>query len=115
MMLVQFGFVRGLDRHARVLRFGLLLVAVFALVAVPAYAYAQADTSPPSLVDFSFSPVTVDTSGAPATITVTIHLTDDISGVNAGFLNFTSPSAFALCCELGGGDRSRGGWDVIVT
>ena len=24
-------------------------------------------------------------------------------------------STFALCCELGGGDRSRGGWDVIVT
>jgi hypothetical protein len=24
-------------------------------------------------------------------------------------------STFALCCELGRGDRSRGGWDVIVT
>jgi len=24
-------------------------------------------------------------------------------------------SAFALCCELGGGDRSRRRWDVIVT
>ena len=24
-------------------------------------------------------------------------------------------SAFTLCCELGGGDRSRRRWDVIVT
>ena len=29
--------------------------------------------------------------------------------------NGTSNSAFALCCELGGGDRSRRRWDVIVT
>ncbi len=27
----------------------------------------------------------------------------------------TPHSAFALCCELGGGDRSRRRWDVIVT
>ncbi len=43
-------------------------------------------------------------------------------GEGPGLLDFQdffgccwSGSAFALCCELGGGDRSRRRWDVIVT
>jgi hypothetical protein len=41
------------------------------------------DTTPPRLAGFSFSPTSVDTSGGPATIAVTAHITDDLSG-NAG-------------------------------
>jgi hypothetical protein len=36
-----------------------------------------------------------------------------VAAMEFAALGFTS--AFALCCELGGGDRSRRRWDVIVT
>lgn len=43
--------------------------------------YQPGDVNPPILVDFSFSPTVIDTSSGPATITVTIEATDDISGL----------------------------------
>ena len=50
-----------------------------------------------------------------------VHLTsvmrtnpDEISSGLVVLPTMLLNSAFALCCELGG-DRSRGGWDVIVT
>ena len=46
------------------------------------------DITAPVLAGFSISPATVDTSAAPATITVTARITDDVSG-------FTNPSG---CC-----------------
>jgi len=38
-----------------------------------------------------------------------------IAGFSPDFVFINRNSAFALCCELGGGDRSRRRWDVIVT
>lgn len=60
-----------------------------------------ADTTPPTLVGFSITPRTVDTSTADQTITLTAHITDDISGVLEGpglvsQLNFRSPSGNRL-------------------
>jgi len=46
------------------------------------------DTSPPTLVDFSFTPSTVDVSSGPATVQVTIHVTDDVSGYLQGQVFF---------------------------
>ena len=37
------------------------------------------------------------------------------AGPLVDYLASLNASAFALCCELGGGDRSRRRWDVIVT
>ena len=37
-----------------------------------------------------------------------------LAGISASYLCRLELSTFALCRELGG-DRSRGGWDVIVT
>lgn len=42
---------------------------------------AGGDVTPPALQSFSFSPTAIDTSAAPAIVTVTLGLTDDISGV----------------------------------
>jgi len=50
------------------------------------------DTSPPALVDFSFTPSTVDVSSGPATVQVTIHATDDVSGIDNVSITFLSPS-----------------------
>jgi hypothetical protein len=59
-----------------------LLIAVAAVVgSVGAQSVAGSDSSPPQLADFSFSPSTIDTSSGPATVTVTMDLTDDLSGV----------------------------------
>lgn len=56
-----------------------------------------ADTTPPRLAGFDFTPKTVNTSGQAQTITFTAHITDDISGNLEGAghvsqLNFRSPS-----------------------
>ena len=43
--------------------------------------YARSDTVPPELVSLSIDPATVDTSMQSQTITVTVHIRDDLSGV----------------------------------
>lgn len=53
---------------------------------------SQQDTIPPGLTAFSFSPVTVDTTTSPATVTGTAQITDDLSGVSGAFARFNSPS-----------------------
>jgi len=40
------------------------------------------DTEPPQLVEFDFTPKVIDTTDGPATITFTMRITDDLSGVN---------------------------------
>jgi hypothetical protein len=42
------------------------------------------DTLPPQLVAFTVSPLAVDTSAGPATVTVHIEATDDLSGFGGG-------------------------------
>jgi hypothetical protein len=49
------------------------------------------DVTPPNLVDFSFSPTTIDTSASDATVTVSAHLTDSESGVAVSGVLFQHP------------------------
>lgn len=42
---------------------------------------ARADTMPPALVSFAFSPASIDTTSGSAGVAVTARLTDDVSGV----------------------------------
>lgn len=64
------------------------------LLATVSFAMAQtSDTTPPQLVSFSFTPTTIDLSGGPQSVTVTLGITDDLSGVPFGAsVNFRSPS-----------------------
>jgi hypothetical protein len=55
-------------------------VVLAALAATPAV--AQSDTQPPSLVGFAFTPDNVDVSAAAQTVTFTLHVTDDLSGID---------------------------------
>lgn len=56
------------------------LVVLGAASLVPATALA-ADTAPPQVTAFSITPATIDTTLAPATLTITLAITDDQSGV----------------------------------
>lgn len=69
------------------------LFFAFLLIALPIDLYAQVeDTTPPVLVDFSFSPTTVDVATGAVTVTATSRVTDDISGLSDIIVHFESPS-----------------------
>src|SRR6185503_9363951 len=42
---------------------------------------ARADTTPPALLSFAFSPASIDTTSGSAGVVVTARITDDLSGV----------------------------------
>jgi hypothetical protein len=50
------------------------------------------DITAPSLTQFSFTPATIDTSTAPQSVTITLRITDDVSGFEFGSFIFMSPS-----------------------
>lgn len=69
------------------LRIPRLLIALFvalALAGIAGVAYAQEDLTPPTLISVSFEPQSIDTSAADAVITMTVVVTDDLSGVASG-------------------------------
>ena len=58
------------------------LAATLGLLLLPTMVAAQtSDTAPPQLRGFAFAPEAIDVSGGPATVTVTIWVTDDPAGV----------------------------------
>ena len=67
------------ERSSLVLAIVLVLVAAFLAAAAPARAD---DTTPPQITSFSMSPALVNTESAYQTVTVTMTLTDDQSGVS---------------------------------
>jgi len=56
----------------------------------------QKDVTPPKLVNILVSPETLDVTARPAPITVTLQLTDDISGVKEWRVIFIGPSGTKL-------------------
>ncbi|MGC2658007.1 MAG: hypothetical protein WA324_08510, partial [Bryobacteraceae bacterium] len=100
------------------------LLLILTLVAVAAasqnLALAQSDTTPPSLVALSFSAGSVDVSAAAQNLTVNATITDDLSGVNYGYIGFVSPSGqtaggyqYGFFRRTSGTDLS-GGYQVTV-
>ena len=53
---------------------------------------AVEDVSVPVLAEFSFSPTSLDASTGPVDVTVTLRITDDLSGFDDGRLYFMSPT-----------------------
>ncbi len=53
---------------------------------------SDGDIKPPNIVTFDFDPKAVDTSTMSQEVTITAHLTDDLSGVDQGSVLFYSPS-----------------------
>jgi fibronectin type III domain protein len=73
------------------------------------------DVQGPQVVSFTLSPATADVTNAPATLTLTLRITDDLSGV-ADFpqTNWYSPSeeehTYGGGLTLASGDRRDGVW-----
>jgi serine protease len=68
-------------------------IAIFIvfLLLTPTVLYAQQDVTPPTLVQVHFAPAQIDTSTGPQTITVTVHIIDDLSGLKWAALYFRKP------------------------
>ena len=80
-------------RRAPVARLVVAFAALLGMTLLPlAVATATGDTTPPTLTSFSFSPTTVDTSASAQTISITVHLSDDVAGVQYGEYSFAGPS-----------------------
>lgn len=63
---------------------GLVILLSILMSLIPGNATSVEDTTPPELVEvdgFDFTPKTIDVSSAPGTVTFTLHITDDLSGV----------------------------------
>lgn len=79
---------------------------------VAPYAAAQEDLTPPVLLDVQFSPEQVDTSKAPATLTVTVHVRDDLSGMRHVALFFRKAGTTQTAqVEF----RPSEGWSEVVS
>jgi len=63
---------------------GIALVSSRALAAV-AVPPPMNDTTPPTLVSLIFSPASVDVTSADATVQLTVHVTDDLSGIDFNY------------------------------
>jgi hypothetical protein len=74
-----------------------LVFSAFALVSllsvfVPISGAQQSDTTPPQLVALTLIPTTVDVTQSPATLSVVMHVTDNLSGTASVRVNVQSPS-----------------------
>lgn len=82
----EFGY--GCMRMAKLKFCSSLLAAVVFVMLFGYTVHAQQDITPPSLLDVTFEPEVIDTSKGPVTITVTVHVTDDLSGLKHATIDF---------------------------
>ena len=69
-----------------------VLFAVLLFFVAPATTSAQQDTTPPVLVSLDYTPKAIDTTRSSQDVTVTVRITDDLSGLFFGCVGFQSPS-----------------------
>ncbi len=95
--------------------FMLILVSVLLL---PRVAVAQeSDTTGPALVAFDFNPKSVDTTAGTQSISVTMHVSDDLSGVTSACAWFRNPRDVVqfACGTLVSGTTLDGVWNKAIT
>jgi hypothetical protein len=66
------------------------------------------DATPPAVTSVSVSPIAIDTSGASATVTVSLHATDEFSGVHDTSARFRSPSGQLLFVNFAAANLAAG-------
>lgn len=97
------------------------LTVIFLFVVTPGALFGQTeDVTPPALVSLSIAPSTVDVTAGPATVTLTLHITDNLSGFDGGAVLFISPSGQQVAS--GGiapppisGSANDGIYQIVVT
>jgi hypothetical protein len=68
-----------------------IVVVLAAVCSVSGTAHAASDSTAPQLLGFSVSPATVDTGSAAVSITVSAHVSDDLSGTSEVDVFVTGP------------------------
>jgi len=63
---------------------------------------SECDREPPNILSFDINPRLIDTSNSSQEITVTAHLTDDLSGLTSAESCFSNPSEWLTCCHGAG-------------
>ena len=86
----------------------LVWVIGFAMLSLSTVQAQQQDLTPPVLVDFAFAPTAVDVSAGSASVTVTLRVTDDITGLGYGDVMFVSPSGHLVGTEFNSDHRVSG-------
>ncbi len=98
----------------------LLLAVQFALsAAAPSVVIGQTDTTPPVLIDFSFTPAAIDLSAGGASVLATFQVTDDLSGTALAGVTFSgpgSPLVFKDCSAIApvSGTAQAGIWECSL-
>jgi hypothetical protein len=69
----------------------LVLFTASALGIIPGVVFSD-DTAPPVLMDFGFSPTSVDVTSGSQNVTFTLRITDDVSGFQRLYCYIFSPS-----------------------
>jgi hypothetical protein len=85
--------------------------ALIGWLAFPLLCMGQAfDTTPPTLAGLSFAPSAVNVTSRPQTVTVTLHVADDLSGVlsSDAFVGVTFRSPSGKQSQLAGGSSLPG-------
>src|SRR5688572_7540181 len=75
----------------RMFRVGLFATVMAANCVSSGWAQVS-DVTPPQLLEFGFTPTSIDVTASPHSVTATLRVTDDISGVRHVFVDFRSPS-----------------------
>ena len=83
----------------------------------------QPDVTPPTLIDFNFTPLAIDTMSGPATVLAMFDVTDDITGIawiKVGFISPGSTSILRGCTSIvfnpgGVGAEGGGSFDCEVS
>ena len=73
--------VQGRSLRGRIRLLGALMAAACAVLLVAAAPAPADDVTPPDVTSFSLSPARFDTTSAAQTVTLTVTMTDDLSGV----------------------------------
>ena len=69
------------------------ILTIAGALAFVVVAHAQfSDITAPEVLDFDFTPTSVDVSSGPQNVVLTFHVTDDLSGATGAWANFQSPS-----------------------
>ena len=98
--------------------FRVCLLVLLAWLVAPGILYAQTDTTPPKLLSLSISPNTVNVTSGPQSVTITMEVTDDLSGAQQVYGFFRSPSngqSQYFYAHLVSGTSLDGIWQGTIT
>jgi len=86
-----------------------LFLSTLTVLFLPQNLLAAEDTEPPNLTSVNVSPTAIDVTSDSATVTMTASITDNLSGVTSGRLDFRSPTTNVYRrAYFGAGNRISG-------